>query len=352
MTKPTYKLAHIDKTQIALAARKALMVADSHYFAWPAQQQERFRATMNKKARQKVQRVLLDHLLNIKCSSQEVSDILGDLPLPRLNIINWASLLTEGIGEDYIYLNECMAKGKSLLDFSTLYEYNYNDYLFQENANKRDFPDYKGVDYFAYQHPSWVRLLIDEQFYYATFLSLATHLLDEIESAGDDRIKQLIPHDYVDGKNQGKQEKGGFLWDMEIDAAGLEAQLDELKSRWYSYQRERWFALSKTFNDLPPAVYMRDKDWDDDPHRFFIFNNASVLKLIRWQHFLSDCEPLTTEFSAVEQQLEQEIDAAISWLAENHREIMKNFDPKVTKLRKKRKIIISAAAMGDLAKLD
>jgi hypothetical protein len=31
MTKPAYKLAHIEKTEIALAARKGLMVADSHY---------------------------------------------------------------------------------------------------------------------------------------------------------------------------------------------------------------------------------------------------------------------------------------------------------------------------------
>jgi len=29
MTKPAYKLAHINKAEIALAARKALMVADS-----------------------------------------------------------------------------------------------------------------------------------------------------------------------------------------------------------------------------------------------------------------------------------------------------------------------------------
>jgi hypothetical protein len=352
MTKPVYKLAHIDKAQIALAARKALMVADSHYYAWSAQQQERFRATMSEKTRQKVQCVLFDHLLSIKCSSNELAEVWDDIPFPKLNIINWANLLTQGIGEDYIYLNECMAEGKSLLDFSTLYDYDYDDYLFQEKVKKQDFPDYKSVEYFAYQHPSWVRLLIQEQFYYASFLSLATYLLDEIESAGNEYIKQLIPHDYVDGENQGKREKGGFVWDMKIDAGGLEAQLDELKSRWYIYQRERWYALSKSFNDLSPAVYIQDKDWDDDPHRFFIFNNASTLKRIQWRHFLSDCEPLITEFSAVKAQLEQEIGGAISWLAENYQDIMKNFDPKVIKLRKKRKIIISAGALEDLAKID
>jgi hypothetical protein len=352
MTNPVYKLAHIDKAKIALAARKALMVADSHYYAWSVQQQERFRATMSEKKRQKVRCVLLDYLLGIKCSSKELTGVWNDIPFSKLNIINWASLLTQGIGEDFIYLNECMAEGKSLLDFSTLYDYDYDDYLFQEKVKKQDFTDYKSTDYFAFQHPSWVRLLIHEQFYYANFMSLATYLLDEIESAGNDYINQLIPHDYVDGKNHGKREKGGFLWDMKIDAGGLEAQLDELKSRWYDYQQECWLALSKASDDLPPAVYIQDKDWDDDPHRFFIFNNASALKRIRWQHFLSDCEPLITEFSVVNEQLEHEIGSAISWLAENHQDIMKNFDPKVTKLRKKTKIIISPGAMEDLSKID
>lgn len=90
-----------------------------------------------------------------------------------------------------------------------------------DETRKQDFPDYKGADYFAYQHPSWVRLLIQEQFYYASFMSLATYFLDEIESAGRDHINQLIPHDYVDGKKQGKPEKGGFLLDMNLDAQGL-----------------------------------------------------------------------------------------------------------------------------------
>jgi hypothetical protein len=352
MTEPAYKLAHIDIKEIALAARKGLMVADSHYFAWPAKQQECFRATISEKARQKVECVLIDCLFGIKCSPQELSNAWDDIPLPKLNVLNWADLLTQGIGEDYIYLNEFMAEGKSLLDFSTLHNYDYDSYLFQEEARKQDFPDYKGADYFAFQYPCWVRLLIQEQFYYASFMSLATYFLDEIESAGNDYIDQLIPHNYVDGKNQGKPEKGGFLFDMKLDAEGLEAQLEELQSRWYIYQRERWYALSKTFSDLPPAVFVFDQDWDDDPHRYFIFNNASTLKQIQWQHFLADCTPLMTDFSVMKEQFKKEIGDAKSWLTENHRDILKNFDPKIIKLRKKKKIILTSRTMDDLAKID
>jgi hypothetical protein len=352
MTEPAYKLAHIDKAKIALAARKGLMVADSHYLAWPAKQQERFRATMSETTRQKVQCVLFDYLLGIKCSPKELSNAWDDIPFPKLNVLNWADLLTEGIGEDYICLNEFMVEGKYLLDFSTLYDYDYDNYLFQEEAKKQVVPGYKGADYFALRYPTWVRLLIKDQFYYASFMSLATYFLDEIEAAGDEHINQLIPHNFVDGKNQGKPEKGGFLLDMKLDAAGLEAQLEELQSRWYIYQRERWYTLSRKFSDLPPAVFVFDQELDEDPHRYFVFNNASTLKQVRWQHFLSDCEPLVSDFSMMKEQFKKEIADAISWLSENHRDILKNFDPKIIQLRKKTKIVISPRAMDDLAKID
>ena len=348
----TYKLAHLDRQKLLVAARKALIAADAHYFAWTPEEQERFRATMGKDERRRIQRVLLDDLLDIKCRTDEIDDVWNDMPLTNLNQLNWARLLTTGIGEDYIYLNECMAEGKTLLDFPTLYDYDYADYLFQEEARKRDFPDYKGIEYYAYQHPSWVRLLIQEQFYYATFTSLATHVLDEVESAGDEIIRQLIPHEYVDGKNHGKQDKGGFLWDMKIDAAGQEAQLDELRSRWYGYQQERWLALSESNVQRLTAVYVYDKDWDGDPHRFFVFTNERTLNQIRWRHFLSDCNSLVADYAEVEKLLTEEIDRANVWLVENLQDIKKNFDPKVVKLKKKRKIILTERALDDLSKIE
>lgn len=352
MKEKTYKLAHLDRQKILVAARKALIAADAHYYAWTAQEQECFRATMGEDARRRIQCVLLDDLLDIKCRTDEVDEVWKNVLLTDLSQLNWARLLTTGIGEDYIYLNECMAEGKTLLDFPTLYDFDYADYLYQEEARKQDFPGYKGIEYYAYQHPSWVRLLMQEQFYYATFTSLATYALDEIESAGNEIIHQLIPHEYVDGKNHGKQEKGGFLWDVKIDAAGQEAQLDELRSRWNDYQRERWLALSESNVQRLPAVYVYDKDWDDDPHRFFVFTNEKTLKQIRWRHFLSDCKSLVAEYAEVEQLLAEEIDRANVWLAENHQDIQDNFDPTVVKLRKKNKIIMTERALDDLSKID
>ncbi len=352
MATKRYKLAHLDKNIIRAAARKALIAADPHYYAWPAAKQEQFRASMTKSARKKMDSVLLSNVLNISCTPEEAPKIWRELPIADLNPLNWASLLTAGIGEDYLYLNESMAKGKTLLDFPTLYDYDYADYLFQQAANKRDCPDYKTTPYYAYRHPSWVRLFIDELFYYADFLSLATYVLDQIEPVADALIDKLIPHKYVEGKNHGKAEKSGMLWDMEVDANGQEAQLKELNHRWYTYQSERWLELSEEYQDTPSAVYMIDEDRDNDPHYSFIFANAATLKKLRWQHFLADCRPLLSDFSAVQSQIDNETKKVESWLLDTYQDIQDNFDPKVVALRKKCKIIMTPNALEDMSKLD
>jgi len=342
-----YKLAHVDKNEIKAAARKAMMAANNLYYSWHSDKQENYRLTMDDKTCQRIQQVLLDSLLGIKCSLKEVDMVWDDIPITELNILNWARLLTSGIGEDFIFLNESMANNTTVLDFSTLYDYNYDDYLFQEKANKQDFPDYKGMDYYALRHSFWFRLIIQENFYYATGTSLASYIKDELDEVSTNFINQLIPHEYVEGKDNGKKEKSGFLWDMKLNANGLEGQLDELNHRLYAYLNDCWLTLSQRFSHSSPAVYIGNKNRDDDPHLFFIFTNEQTLKQIQWKHFLSDIEPLIADFSFVTQAIINETDLLKSYLTKNYQDIMENFDPKVVKLKKKRKIIMAPGVFDD-----
>lgn len=118
------------------------------------------------------------------------------------------------------------------------------------------------------------------------------------------------------------------------------------------YQQERWLALSESNVQRPPAVYVHDKDWDDDPHRLFVFTNERTLKKIRWRHFLADCESLVAEYAEVEEILAEEIERENAWLVDNHQDIKENFDPTVVELRKRRKIIMTESALDDLGKMD
>jgi len=342
----------MDKSEIKAAARKALMAAAPDYYSWPPEQQEKFRANMDEIAQNKVERILLNSLLDLKSTTQNASEIWSDLPISKLNNLNWAKLLTAGIGENFIFLNENMAENTSLLDFISLYDYDYNDHLFQEQANKKEFKNYQTRDYYAFRFSPWARLIINEQLYYANLYSLAGYLIDEIEDIANDTIENLIPHKYVEGKENGKQTKGGILWDMKIDAAGQEKQLDELNSRWYAYKQDRWIALSKEFINSSPAVFTTEKNWDEDPSQLFIFNNAEALKQVRWRYFLADCELLKADFLVVEKLEEREAIKVKLFLQENCRDIMENFDPKVVKLKKKMKIVMTPEALYDLSKDD
>lgn len=342
----------MESNRVQAAARKALMAADSLYHAWPPEQQELFRATMSDAASDRVSAVLLGELLGISCTAENAGEVWRDLPISKLEYINWAKLLTTGIGEDMIWLNESMAENVSLLDFDTLHAYDLDDYHFQEKANSREITDYQKRDYYALRFSCWARLLIDDKLHYATLSSLATHITDQLEEQGADMIQRLIPHEYVDGANHGKEEESGLLWDMQMDANGMEPQLEELKRQWYQYLQQRWTELSQSFKGQPPAVFMLDTSEHGESNYLFLFNNAAALECIRWRHFLSDCRQLERDFGEVEHHVSEAWKQAEDWLREAHRGILQNFDPTVTRLRKQWKVVVAPGAFDSLLQLD
>lgn len=342
----------MDDNRIRAAARKALMAAEPLYHSWPTDQQEQFRATMGKAASNRADAVLLGELQGIACAPENAADVWRDLPLSAVNDLNWAKLLTTGIGEDMIWLNESMAENVSLLDFDTLHDYDVDDYLFQEEVNGREIEGYQKRDYYALRFPRWARLIINGRLHYATLSSLATHITDQLEEQGQDMILHLIPHEYVHGTNHGKQEKDGVLWDMQVDAGGLEQQLKELERQWYQYLQQRWIELSQSFVHKAPAVVMKDTSEHGEASYLFLFNNAAALERTRWRHFLSDCRQMEKALSEVERHLDQAWKQAESWLQETHQNILQNVDPMVTRLRKKRKIVIAPGAFDSLLRPD
>ncbi len=93
-----------DKSYIEAAARRALIAADPAYHSWSHEQQEIFRATMDGDARYRVRRSLLASLRGIERNSEkEVDEAWEVVSNADLYLLNWAKLLTIGIGEDYIY---------------------------------------------------------------------------------------------------------------------------------------------------------------------------------------------------------------------------------------------------------
>ncbi|GAB6040470.1 hypothetical protein [Endothiovibrio diazotrophicus] len=233
------RLHPFDHAAIEAAARRALMAVVPDYFSWDDNRRERFHADRDRDTRDALSRIMITALTGTRCDRDEAwEEAEEDLEPARLYALNWARLLTEGIGEDRIYLNESMADGVTLLDFETVHDYDIDDHRFQQEARRRESPDYVEEPYEGGPHWLWARMLIDGRLNYSTLTSVAQYLTDEVEEAMHQRIEERIPHEYVDGPEHGKKSGGGLRWDRRIDAGGLEGQLEELKERAYDYLTE------------------------------------------------------------------------------------------------------------------
>jgi len=355
MPKAQYKMAHINHLRISdiqIAARRALINADAGYFSWSEQEQEIFRATKSERILQKIKVVVVNSLLNLRCDIKTVDAIWKELPNSDKDILNWAMLLADGVGEDFIFVNDSFAEDTTILNFNTLYDYDFDGYLFQEKSKKEQFPTYQSEDYYPFKWSPWIRLLVNDVFFYATLTSVASHIRGELEEFGDKYIEQLIPSKLVKGKSHGKPTKHGFQWDMKIVASGLEGQLEELKTRWLTYLEERWLAISQTQAAFEPLLYIEDDDSKQVTKRTFIFNNVGALKRVRWRHFLSDSQLLMAKNNHLQDLIGTEIMNGRAFLDDNYKNLIDNFAPKLLKLKQKRKVVMPSGLLDDLDNID
>jgi hypothetical protein len=191
-------------------------------------------------------------------------------------------------------------------------------------------------------------------FYYGTHSSLAYYLYDALDQKMDETIQFLIPNKLVEGENHGKEEDGGTLWDFNIEAGGLEAEVEELQSRGRQYIHETCERLNKVFH-LSNSNEVYFEKYHDEFHGPFwniIINNAATAKKITFMHFLTDCQQYLKPNENLAKLKELEIGQLKHFLLEAHQDIVKNFDPKVVTLKKEMQVVISPEASDDLSHLD
>lgn len=332
------------------AIRRAIISVVPDYFAWTDEAQERYRANMPDDDKFRIRQIVVNVLFGVKAATRDdLETALAAFDDEQYLLLNSTMLQLTGIGDDFFFLNEYFAENTSLLDYETIYDYDYADYVFQESMRQQDNPNYVAKPYRGSLYFGWARLQINGVFHYVNLCILAGYVHSKLEEFGYDKINMLIPHEYVDGKNHGKREGQGSLFDMRIDAGGLESQLDELKDRYYRYLSTRFESLLDTYHaNANKRVYQIDDNQETEPHRDFIFTDITALQTVRFKHFMKDCNTIQADPVELKALLEQEYQAADDFLEHGHQDIMANFDPKIVKFRKKMKVIISDAAAKDL----
>ena len=333
--------------------KRALIRVQPAYFSWPSEKQERYRADLPDKDDFHIEKIVLKALFDIEVGSEEeVKEALKRFDHEQYLRINRVMLSLRGIGDDRFFLNEYLGEDKIILDFETVYDYDHWSYRFQEDVRKKDDPDYVQKPYRGYLYFDWARMFIDNVFYYADLSCLAGYLFSMIEQVGFEHMEKLIPHQYVDGRNHGKREDGGFIFDKRLDAGGLEPQLEELRDRFFRYGQERYDALLDEFDQKASMrVYMIDQSDEFEPNMRIVFSDKTALQRVRFRHFIADCRSILGSNDELDALTDRETKAACQFLDEAYQDIQENFDPKVIKMRKKRKIVLAASAVEDMPEL-
>ena len=322
--------------------KKAIIKFVPDYFSWDKKRQEQYRVDTPEEDAFKIMQFLLRELFDISVSNddevEEAKRAMNEVQCSKLN----ATLLPiKGIGEDFFYLNEAFPSQKNLLSFETLYDYDFDDYKFQEDSRKREQKDYEKKPYRGSLYLTWARLMIDDSFSYGVLSMVAGYLYCQLDEYGNDYMEKLIPHEFKHGKDHGKAEGPGYLFDLEIDANGLESQLDELKHRFWKHTCEVHERLMDEFDkESRQHVFILNQSQVGDPSHHFLFTDKEILKRIHFKTFMRCCRAAEqTDHSFLFRKLEEEKQSLAKYLDKQYKDIMKSFDPKIVRFRKKHKVI-------------
>ena len=184
--------------------------------------------------------------------------------------------------------------------------------------------------------------MIDGKFSYAVISMLAGHIYSELDEFGYEYLEKLIPYEFKPGKNHGKKTKNGYLHDMKQDAGGMEGQLEELTHRFWDYLQNNLERIKEECSrESRQEVFIVDASRKGDPSHQFIFTDKDVLSRINLKSFMADCRKVEqVDHSIMVSRVDKEKERMRQFFDEQYADIMANYDPKIVKLRKKRKVVI------------
>jgi hypothetical protein len=334
--------------------RRAVMVVKPEFFAWPAQEQLRYRVDLSKADREAIIAALLRAHGHRRPAALARLESRGRIALPVQDEINEWLLPLTGIGEDAFVLNEHMAEGRTVLDFETLLAYDVDDHAYQQRARQEHDDPYVPESYTGALDATWARVLLNGRICYLTLSMASWHLYGEMQEAADEQIQLLVPHRRVRGPEDGKIEGGLVRWDLRVDASGQEVLLDELRHRVWAEEDRRRRQLGAEFQNLRNgATFIDDSPWPgegpDQQNLNIVFTDPEALAAVRFTPFLRDCRRLQRPLSELRALESLECEHMRAFVKAQHEDLLKNFDPKVVPLRKKRKILLHPDALRDIA---
>lgn len=304
-----------------VALRRAIMRVKPEYYSWSVEAQERYRVNLPEDVAFRIEQVVLKSLFDMTLETEaQLEAAYEEFTDAQYLQLNATLLPLQGIGDDYFFFNESFGD-KTILDFPTLYDYDYDDYSFQEQSRSAEDPQHMAKPYRGNLYAHEARLFVNGTFSYATLFTAASYIFGEINDLGSGIVQELIPHEYFFEEHH-----------IRLDAGGLEDQLDELQRRYVEYVGKRYDALLSDFDAAAEKkAYFLDESMDDEPQIYIVFTDKTALQAVRLQHFLGDCRQIVSGNSdELTTQIKQELRACRHYLDQSYQDILKNFEPKVS----------------------
>lgn len=323
------------------------------FFGWPAEQQARYRVRLPEEDRDAICTALLESLRGDAGANRDVPFDEDRLPLPLQNRLNELLLPLVGIGADAFFLNEMFEEGVSILDFPTLGAWDAHDHDVQQRLRAEHDAAYEAQPYRGSLHGHWARVMMDGRIVYLTLSMAAGAVYERLREASADEIERRIPHRYVRGRHDGEVEGNLIRWDSRLEAGGQEALLEELQHRVWSWEHERWQALSAQWADrgLHGAYVMKTQWPAEDPDERcleIVFTDPQALEQVRFASFLADIRRIERPSEEIDRAVAEEVELLNAMLAEQLEDLRHNFNPKVAQLRRRTKIMVHPQAFDAL----
>lgn len=282
-----------------LIFEKYIKSIDSSFFKRSKKDQDKFLIENSARLEDDYDSYLYSVLFNMSYSD----DIeLDDEQLLDYNICR---CYFKGIGENYFFLNENMDFNENMLTFDTLYDYDYNDHLYQERAIMEQSPEKTSIDPYRLRLTSrWARCFLNEMnkdtFYYLILNSASCIVMDNIENNMNKLIKELIPHK-ID------REFHGSLFNLNINANGKEDELEALNKYRYVVYKEIFNSLNTFFDEKrPQKIWIRkDTSIPKDPTVYYTFSDQFVCQNIRFAHWQKDIDKYITDDTSILDEVEE-----------------------------------------------
>lgn len=311
----------------SVTVKRLLMRIDPLFFTYEESKQNKERQSYFSSHRDQITEFLFKHALDLAyVQDADIEDTLTSMQLATLNA--YMTALT-GIGKNSFVYNEYQSEDFDLTRYPTLYDYDLQEFLYQQDAFK-EHSDGNFIEkpYRLHLNHNWVRMFdLEDYFRYSTQSSLSHYLIDKLAEHASAKVDQLVPHDFIEGPDNEKKVGGGYLFDYRLDANGLEKQLDELKSRYRDYLGALKNQLDDVYDeDLECAVYIEESDSITEQNLNVIIKNAQTAKAITFQNYLQDCQKFLKPTEELEQMYLIELKKLDAFIDENYHDVMENPD--------------------------